>query len=138
MSPTEWFASQVKHYRVERRWTQSELAERCKAAGLKWDRSVVANVESKRRTSVTIHEVFTLALVLGVPPVMLLLPIRTGEPVEIGGELELDAASAMRWLIGQEQIHTGDGGEAAPAVPARIASALERIAASLERSERAS
>src|SRR3982751_2985765 len=102
MTPTEWFAMQVRRYRNDRRWTQPELARRCKAAGLEWDRSVVANVESGRRKSVTVEEVFVLAHVLAVPPAMLLLPLRTGEPVEVAAGVELHPGLALRWFVGQD------------------------------------
>lgn len=107
MTPTEYFAKQVKAYRTARPWTQPQLAEQCQKAGLDWDRSIVANVEGGRRSSVTIHEVLTLAYVLGVPPALLLFPVMTGEPVEIAEGVALQPGLALRWFVGEDDLMGG-------------------------------
>lgn len=102
MVPTEFFAQQVKRYRVDRGWTQPQLADHCKAAGLDWDRSIVANVEGNRRSSITVHEVFTLAYVLKIPPAMLLFPLSTGEPIELIKGIPMQPGLALRWFVGED------------------------------------
>lgn len=102
MTPTEHFGRQVRAYRRRRDWTQPELAERCRAAGLEWDRSIVANVEGGRRSSATIHELLTLARVLSVPPALLIFPVESEEAVEVGPGCTLRPGPAIRWLVGDD------------------------------------
>jgi hypothetical protein len=49
------------------------------AAGVKWDRSIVTNLELGRRAGVSVEELFALAYVLSVAPVHLLVPIDAEE-----------------------------------------------------------
>ena len=60
-TPAETVAQRVKELRKRRNWSARQLADRCAelgAAGL--DRSVLANLESGRRRTVSIDEVFVL------------------------------------------------------------------------------
>ncbi|WP_164842392.1 helix-turn-helix transcriptional regulator [Actinoplanes solisilvae] len=104
MESTEFFARQVKAYRKDRDWTQPQLADRCKAAGLDWDRSIVANVEGNRRSSIAVHEVFTLARVFDVPPALLLFPLKSGEPIELVKGEALQPGLALRWFNGEDDL----------------------------------
>jgi len=45
------------------------------AAGIKWDRMVVANLEYGRRRFVTVEELFTLAYLLDVTPLHMAVPL---------------------------------------------------------------
>jgi transcriptional regulator with XRE-family HTH domain len=101
-TPTRYFAKQVKNYRRLKEWTQPELADRCQAAGLDWDRSIIANVEGNRRSSITVHEVFALAHVFSVPPAALLFPVKSGQPVEVADGLALHPGLALRWFVGDD------------------------------------
>lgn len=56
------------------------------------NRSVIANLESRRRKTVTLEEVLTLALVLDVAPVHLIVPIE-----------EDDQYDAERYLVAPDQ-----------------------------------
>ncbi|WP_435589784.1 helix-turn-helix domain-containing protein [Micromonospora aurantiaca (nom. illeg.)] len=72
---TELIARRVRKLREGKGWSATELAAAMTAAGVKWDRSVVANLETGRRRSVTVDEMFALAYVLDVAPVNLIAPV---------------------------------------------------------------
>ena len=72
---SEVVAEQVRKFRKERGWSARELAERCARAGMPAvDRAVIANLETKRRKSVSVDEVMMFAFVLDVAPIHLLVP----------------------------------------------------------------
>lgn len=100
-SPTRYFPEALKRYRKARGWTQPDLADRCKAAGLDWDRSIVANVENGRRGAIALHELLILAYLLAVPPVLLILPMETGELVEVVPGVEIHPDLALKWITGE-------------------------------------
>ncbi len=62
---------QIRKLRVERKWTQDQLAARLQLAGLDFDRVTVAKVESQIR-SVFDFELVVVADVLGAPAADLL------------------------------------------------------------------
>lgn len=99
-TPTAHFAKQVRRHRARLGWSQPQLAKQCQAVGLKWDRSVIANVEAGRRTAVGIHEVMALGRVFGVPPMLLVLPVGTQEMVEVLPGQLVDPWTAAQWFMG--------------------------------------
>lgn len=101
-SPTEVLAKRCRAYRLWREWSADELGRRCREAGLeKWNRSVVANLESGRRQSTSVDEVLVLAYVLGVPPVMMFIPLGEAPEVEITPKLRMHPWMAARWVMGR-------------------------------------
>jgi transcriptional regulator with XRE-family HTH domain len=64
----------IRSLRAERRWSAAKLADEMVAAGVPWNRSIVANVEHGRRAYVTAEELVTLGRVFGVAPARLLDP----------------------------------------------------------------
>lgn len=71
---TGTIARTVAKVRRKRGLTGAQLAERMTEVGVKWDRSIVANLENGRRRFVTVDELLALAYVLDVAPVHLLVP----------------------------------------------------------------
>lgn len=63
----------MKSLRQQRGLSAKQLAEEMTKAGIPWDRSVVANFESGRRSYVTVEEMLMLAYVLEVAPVHLMV-----------------------------------------------------------------
>lgn len=92
----------VKKYREEQHLTAEKFAERCQAAGLQWDRQMVANLELGRRGIVTVGEWLALAYALSVPPLVLLLPIGEADRIEVLPDLELHPNLVMKWITGNE------------------------------------
>lgn len=102
---------------------QEQLAERMAARGVPWKRSTVVNLEARApdnrgksagRDAVTVQELFALALVLDVPPMMLLadprhvdqVPVTQGTPD--GDDLVVPAWEALLWLAGTGTIDKSD------------------------------
>lgn len=97
---------QVKRLRRARGLTGDDLAAELTKLGVDWKRSQVANLESGRRRYVTVDEVHALALILGVAPVHLVVPIEGGEyPVTPGTDdrpgVTADAGRVREWIRGR-------------------------------------
>jgi transcriptional regulator with XRE-family HTH domain len=68
-------AGEVRRHRQAKGWSAQQLSERCAEVGMPIQRSVLANMESGRRTTVTIAEILVLAAALEIPPVSLIYPV---------------------------------------------------------------
>jgi transcriptional regulator with XRE-family HTH domain len=64
-------------------------------------RSVLANLESGRRTTVNLAELLVLAAALGVPPVTLLFPAGYVRDVEVLPGVRKDPVVATDWFVGE-------------------------------------
>ena len=72
-NPTRTVAARVQELRRKRGWSAEALAEECADLGMPaLNRSVIANIESGRRTYVSVEELLTLAYALDVAPVVYL------------------------------------------------------------------
>jgi transcriptional regulator with XRE-family HTH domain len=120
------------------RLSQQELAERCEEAGASsLNRTVIANLETRRRQDISVDELLTLALVLDVSPVELFLPTED-RPVKIG-KWVMPSSLIRAWVRGGRPIpsqdasfywgHLGEPEEE----PVDLLSELKRL---IERSER--
>ncbi len=104
--PTAAVAGRVRDLRQRRGWSAAELAARCADKGLDgFNRSVLANIESGRRSYVTVAEWLTLAYVLDVAPVHLLVPTEVDEDVTedlyaICPDVFLPIPQAREWVRG--------------------------------------
>lgn len=100
-SPSAAITAQVRALRTERGWSARELAGRMTAEGVPWDRSVVANLETGRRSGLSVEEWLALARVLDVPPLHLLAPLDDDEPVAVTPNLTVPAKTLRAWIRGQ-------------------------------------
>jgi transcriptional regulator with XRE-family HTH domain len=66
--------------RVKRGLSAAKLARRMREAGIPWQRIVVTKLETGRRASVSVAEMFALAAVLNCPPVMLMTADERKQP----------------------------------------------------------
>lgn len=75
--------------------------------GIEWDRSIVANLESGRRRTVSVEEWLALAFVLSVAPIHLLVP-PTGEedltPYAVTPSTNSVPFFTRAWIRGQAPI----------------------------------
>jgi transcriptional regulator with XRE-family HTH domain len=94
-------AEALKRYRKERGMSAQEVTDACAAVGHAIPRSVIANLESGRRASLDIAELLVLAEVLGIPPVTLLFPPDSAEPVEPLPGRTMHAWHAIEWVAGE-------------------------------------
>lgn len=81
MTQTDWpgriaatIASQVRQYRRERKISGQKLVDKMSELGLEFPRSVLANLESGRRATVSVAELIIFAKALEVAPLDLLIP----------------------------------------------------------------
>ena len=105
--PSAGIGKRVAKYRKIAGLSARELSEKL---GGELSRGVIANIESGRKTDVTIDQLIALAWALDVPPVMLALPIEepsvnvrmTENP---NGKQCLPALDAVLWFHADFKLH---------------------------------
>lgn len=85
-----------------------QLADACDALGHPVPRSVIANLESGRRETITVAELLVLARALEVPPVQLVFPLGSTEEVEILPGRRVATDDAMLWFTGRHDLFKAD------------------------------
>lgn len=102
---TQRVAREVRRYReghgLRPKMSAQQLEERTAALGMRIARSVLANLESGRRETVSAAEVVVLAAALGVTPIELICPVGFDQQVELLPGRMVDPLSAMRWFTGE-------------------------------------
>jgi transcriptional regulator with XRE-family HTH domain len=93
-------AAQVRYWRERRGITAAQLADRTAQLGYQIPRSIIANLENRRRNTIAIAEVLVLAAALDVPPVLLIAPVGRRREVEILPGLRLSAWRSRGWIHG--------------------------------------
>jgi transcriptional regulator with XRE-family HTH domain len=93
-------AGEVRRYRRLRGLTAQQVADRCADLGHDVPRSVLANLESGRRTTVTVAELLVLAAALEVSPVLLVFPLGRRENIEFLPGVERSTWSVVEWFSG--------------------------------------
>jgi transcriptional regulator with XRE-family HTH domain len=108
-------AREVRRYREGQgqrpRISAQQLADRTEELGMPIPRSVLANLESGRRETVSVAEILVLAAALNVAPIELICPVGYDKEIELLPGRSLDPLGAMRWFTGELKL---DLGEAAP------------------------
>lgn len=94
-------AREVRRHRQAQGLSAQQLADRCAQIGMPIQRSVLANLESGRRTTVTIAEVLVLAHALNVPPGVLMFPVGYDQSVEVLPGSWTEPYFAVEWLAGR-------------------------------------
>lgn len=92
----------VKRLREQRapKLSAQRLADQTAELGHAIPRSVLANLESGRRSYVTLADLFTLAHALDVPPFALIAPLASDERVEVLPGQKLSSWDAVDWFDG--------------------------------------
>lgn len=113
MTQPEWservavlVAEQVRRYRQARGLSAQQLADECAGLGLPIKRSVLANFESGRRTTITLAELLVLARALGVPPILLVFPLGRETTTEVLPEVERPTWAVAKWFAGEAAFPT--------------------------------
>ena len=78
-----------------------KLADRTAELGMAIPRSVLANLESGRRETVSVAEVLVLAAALNVAPIELMCPVGFDKQTEMLPGRMMDPPDAMRWFTGE-------------------------------------
>ena len=87
-----------------------QLADKTDELGMPIARSVLANLESGRRETVSVAEVLVLAAALGVSPIELMCPVGFDEQTEMLPGRMMDPLAAMRWFTGEWKLDLADDG----------------------------
>lgn len=96
---------QVRRYREARGWSLDDLATYCsKTLGYPIVKSTLGNLETGRRKTMSVHELFVLAAALQVPPGLLLAPLELADAVEFLPGVEAPPEVVLGWLEGREQL----------------------------------
>lgn len=105
-------AREVRRYREKQRPKMSaqQLADRTAELGMPIPRSVLANLESGRRETVSVAEVLVLAAALNVAPLDLIFPVGFDKAAEMLPGRMLDPLTATRWLTGEWKLDISDDG----------------------------
>ena len=88
-------AERVKHYRRRLGWSVRQLAEECAWLGApQLTEASLGNIErgpggKRKRRDVTVDELMILGYALGVPPLLLMIPLGENEPLRITSKAEL-------------------------------------------------
>jgi len=124
---------EVRRRRKALKLSAQQLSELCAKRGLEISRSSLADLETGRRTTLTVAELLVLAKVLGVPPVLLIAPVGHQEMVEVLPGQLVPSDSALEWITGEADL--ADAGQGLAAVPQSPTSdiALYRAHATAER-----
>ncbi|MEV0105566.1 helix-turn-helix domain-containing protein [Nocardia sp. NPDC050799] len=78
----------------------ARLAERTEKCGYTMTKAQVSDLELGRKKTITVPELITLALALGVPPVQLLYPELPDGPVSIWPDTVCPSVEALQWFSG--------------------------------------
>ncbi len=97
LSPEQVLARELRVWRERRGLTAQQLADRMKG---KLSRQAISKIENGDRR-VTLDEAAGLALALGVPPVLLTLPLGRESTVELLPGYEVPTWHAVKWWVGE-------------------------------------
>lgn len=101
---TRQVAGEIKRWRDKRGLSAQQLADACHALGHPVPRSVIANLESGRRETITAAELVVLARALDVPPVELLYPLGQVPAVEVVPGRSVATDEALLWFTGRRDL----------------------------------
>lgn len=106
IAPGAAVSSAVARLRKRQGWTADDLATECARLGMpSLNRSVIANIESGRRKSVTVDELCCLAFALDVAPIHLLVPMgddpKDPDLYEAAPDALLTLEQARLWIRGE-------------------------------------
>ena len=105
-------AREIRRYRESQqpRMSVQRLADRTAELDMAIPRSVLANLESGRRETVSVAEVLALAAALNVSPIELICPVGFDKETEMLPGRMMEPLSAMRWFTGEWKLDIDDDG----------------------------
>lgn len=101
LDPEAVLTREIRRHRDRLSLTAQELANRVSAAGGKLTRQAISNIENGAR-GVSVQELLLLAKALRVPPVLLLFPLPSNDPIEALPGQPVDTWSAVKWFTGED------------------------------------
>jgi hypothetical protein len=105
-------AREVRRHRLmqQPRMSVQKLADATEKLGMPIPRSVLANLESGRRDTVSVAEILVLAAALNVAPIDLICPAGFDKQTEMLPGRMMDPLSATRWFTGEWKLDAYDDG----------------------------
>ncbi|HEX6579230.1 MAG TPA: helix-turn-helix transcriptional regulator [Jiangellaceae bacterium] len=100
-------AGEIRRHRTRKKISAQELSNRCAKLGWPIKRSVLSNLESGYRETITVPELLIIAAALEVPPLLLMLPAGYAERVEILPGRVVETMEALRWIVAENAL-SGD------------------------------
>jgi transcriptional regulator with XRE-family HTH domain len=100
---------EILRHRSRRKLSAPQLADRTAALGMPVTRSVLADLESGTRDTVTVAEVLVIAAALGVAPTELICPVGFDEQIELLPGRTMDPLQAWKWIYGEFTLDVTDG-----------------------------
>lgn len=104
-------ASQIARLRAERHMSAQQLADATATLGHPIPRSVIANLESGRRETLSVAELLVMARALDVAPVLLVFPVGHEAVAEPLPDAVVDTWRAAKWFTGESPLPLGAPGE---------------------------
>ena len=106
---TRQIASRVVELRKRRGWNQDDLATRMLKLRKGWSRSTVVKFEGFKRKDLSVADLMALAIVLNVPPTMLIADPNQDEPVPMGDDgRDRPSWDVLLWMLGRKEIRFED------------------------------
>lgn len=101
-SLTAVIGQRVAHFRKQRKLTVQQASDALRdRLGITIKRATLGDLESGKRKTVGVSEVFALAYVLDVPPLLLIAPVGAAADVEVLPGVSVDPWSIVRWASGE-------------------------------------
>ena len=101
-SLTAEIGRRVARFRRQRKLTAQQLSDVLRdQLGVDMKRTVIGGLEAGTRKTVSISEVFAVAHVLDVPPLLLIAPVGDAGDVEVLPGVMVDPWSIVRWAGGE-------------------------------------
>jgi transcriptional regulator with XRE-family HTH domain len=103
-------AERVKRYRKRLGWSVRQLAEECASLGApQLTEASLGNIErgpkdNRKRRDVTVDELMILGYALGVPPLLLMIPLGENEPLQITSTANIHPQLAWETTTGAEPL----------------------------------
>jgi transcriptional regulator with XRE-family HTH domain len=115
--PTAIVAARLREIRDRHRVSAAKLAECCADLGMpELNRYIITNIETGRRESISVDELYVLARALDVSPIHLLLPTED-QPVAVTPTEQAASGQVRDWITGDDPM--GQTLVAWPESPAR-------------------
>jgi transcriptional regulator with XRE-family HTH domain len=96
LTPERIFSERLRETRINRDWSQADLSELCRKAGLRLNRVAITKLEAGERRP-RLNEVIGLAAVLGVSPVQLFTPRHHRVRMAVTPKRLEDGADVRSW-----------------------------------------
>jgi transcriptional regulator with XRE-family HTH domain len=106
LTPERIFCERLREARIDRDWSQFDLSELCRKAGVRLNRVAITKLEAGERRP-RLNEVIGLAAVLGISPVQLFTPKEAGRMAVTPKSL-VEGSAVRNWCYMREPLDPDD------------------------------